>query len=86
MLVPEYSALFAAGVALYLLHRHGHTPARWGALVLCAVLATSWSAPIQAHETLETTGLEVPVGVVAAVVLGTVVWVAATVLTRAAHW
>lgn len=32
MLFPEYSALFAAGTGLSLLHRHGHTPGRWAAV------------------------------------------------------
>lgn len=86
VLFPEYSALFASGIALYLLHRHGHTPGRWAALLLCAGLSADWSAPIQARETLETTGLAVPVGVVAAVVLGMLAWVAAIVLTPAARW
>ncbi len=86
VLFPEYSALFAAGIVLYLLHRRGHTPPRWAALVVCSGLAAAWSAPIQARETLETTGLDVSVPLVAGVVLAMVAWVAVTVLSPAARW
>lgn len=85
-LFPEYSALFGVGIALFLVHRHGHSPARWAAVTVTAVLAIGWSTRIQTRETLTTTGLAVPSWVVAGVVAAMVVWVALATVGPPARW
>lgn len=85
-LFPEHSALFGVGIALFLVHRHGGSAARWAVVALCSVLAVSWSTRIQARETLETTGLDVPTWVVAGVVTAMVAWVAFATVGPAARW
>lgn len=82
LLFPEYSALFAGGMALFLLHRFGHSPERWAALGLNGVLAASWSARIQQRETLELTGYDYPLWLFAAIVVGLFGLVALLSLTR----
>lgn len=85
-LFPEYSALFAVGIALFLVHRHGGTPTRWAAVAVTAVLAVAWSTRIQVRETMATTGLVVPWWVVAGVGTAMVVWVAVATVGPAARW
>lgn len=85
-LFPEYSALFAVGIALFLVHRHGGTPARWATVAVTAALAVGWSTRIQVRETLGTTGLAVPTWAVAGVVTAMVAWVAFATVGPAAGW
>lgn len=40
-LFPEHPALFGVGIALFLVHRHGGSAARWAVVALCSVLAVS---------------------------------------------
>lgn len=47
-LFPEYSALFAVGIALFLVHRHGGTPARWAAVATAGAL----TYPLYLHHQL----------------------------------
>jgi peptidoglycan/LPS O-acetylase OafA/YrhL len=82
---PEYSALFAGGMALFLLFRFGHTPARWATLAVNVVLAAWWSAGIQQRETAELTGYDYPVVLYAGIVVGLFVLVAVVVLTPLAR-
>ncbi len=82
---PEYSALFAGGMALFLLFRFGHTPARWTALALNVVLAAGWSAGIQRRETAELTAYDYPLALYAVIVVGLFAVVAVIVLTPLAR-
>lgn len=82
---PEYSALFAGGMALFLLFRFGHTPLRWAALALNVVLAAWWSAGIQRRETAELTGYDYPLALYVAIVVALFAVVAVLVLTPLAR-
>jgi peptidoglycan/LPS O-acetylase OafA/YrhL len=82
---PEYSALFAGGMALFLLFRFGHSPARWAALTVNVVLATQWSAGIQRRETIELTGYDYPLALYVLIVVGLFAAVAVIVLTPLAR-
>lgn len=82
---PEYSALFAGGMALFLLFRFGHTPLRWAALALNVVLAAWWSAGIQRRETAELTGYDYPLALYVAIVVALFAVVALIVLTPLAR-
>ncbi|WP_067489528.1 acyltransferase family protein [Actinomadura hibisca] len=44
MLVPTWSPYFVAGMALYLIHRHGPTLLLWGYVGACWLLALHWAA------------------------------------------
>ncbi|NUL49137.1 acyltransferase [Cellulosimicrobium funkei] len=55
---PQYSALFAGGMALFLLFRFGHTPWRWAALAVNVAIGSLWSARVQQPETVELTGYD----------------------------
>jgi peptidoglycan/LPS O-acetylase OafA/YrhL len=78
---PQYSALFAGGMALFLLYRFGHTPWRWAALLLNVALGAQWSAGIQRAETLELTGYDYPHWLFVGIVAGLYALVAVMVLT-----
>lgn len=82
---PEYSALFAGGICLFLLYRFGHTPARWAGLVANVVLAGYWTAPIQQRKTLELTGYDYPLGLYWALVAGLFAAVGVLALTGLAR-
>ncbi|HRO93233.1 acyltransferase [Citricoccus sp.] len=82
---PEYSALFAGGMALFLLFRFGHTPGRWAVLAVNVALATQWSAGIQQRETAELTGYDYPTALFALIVVGLFAVVAVIVLTPLAR-
>ena len=81
LLFPEYSALFAGGMVLFLIHRFGHTPGRWAVLTLNVVLGSAWSASIQRRETLELTGYDYPLGLFWVMVVGLFGMVALVTLT-----
>lgn len=78
---PQYSALFAGGMALFLLFKFGHTPLRWAAFVLNAGAGGLWSARVQQAETLKLTGYDYPFWAFVAIVAGLFVLVALIVLT-----
>ncbi|MFB2571968.1 acyltransferase family protein [Micrococcus sp. IITD107] len=82
MLFPEYSALFAGGTVLFLIHRFGHTWTRWGVLAVNVVLGSAWSAHIQRRETAELTGYDYPLPLFWAIVAGLFGVVALLTLTR----
>ncbi|QCU77458.1 acyltransferase [Citricoccus sp. SGAir0253] len=85
LLFPEYSALFAGGMVLFLLFRFGHTPGRWAALSVNVALACAWSAGIQRRETLELTGYDYPLALFLGLVLALFAAVALIVLTPLAR-
>lgn len=82
---PEYSALFAGGMVIFLLHCFGHSPARWAVLVMNVIIACSWSAQIQQRETLELTGYDYPLWMFWLIVAGLFGVVAVLSLTRLAR-
>ncbi|MFC7401102.1 acyltransferase family protein [Citricoccus sp. GCM10030269] len=91
---PEYSALFAGGMALFLLFRFGHTPLRWAALVMNAGFGAYWTATVQQRETAKLTGYDysswlfvgiafVLFALVAVIVLSPLAWLAVPGMTLA---
>jgi peptidoglycan/LPS O-acetylase OafA/YrhL len=83
---PQYSALFAGGMALFLLFRFGHTLLRWAVLGLNVALGSHWSGVIQQPETVELTGYDYPYWLFAGIAAGLFALVAAIVLTPLASW
>lgn len=81
MMFPEYASLFAGGMVLYLVYRHGHSLVRWGAVALNAGLAAWSSAGTAVVETPELTGYAHPWWGYALVVLGLFALVAVVTLT-----
>ncbi|NKY40913.1 acyltransferase family protein [Cellulomonas septica] len=84
-LVADYASLFAAGMALYVLHRDGHRPDAWLVVAANTVLAVLLVVPSRAAVLARTTGyapseLLLGVGVVVCVAL-----VACAVLTPLAR-
>lgn len=84
-LFPEYSALFAGGMVLFLIHRFGHSHLRWSVLAVNVVIGSSWSAQIQGRETAELTGYQYPQGLYWLIVVGLFGLVALVTLTRLAR-
>lgn len=82
---PQYSALFAGGMALFLLFKFGHTPLRWAALVLNVAIGSLWSARVQQPETVELTGYDYPFWVFVVIAAVLFALVAVTVLTPLAR-
>lgn len=82
---PQYSALFAGGMVLFLLFRFGHTPLRWAALVLNVAIGSLWSARVQQPETLELTGYDYPFWAFVAITAVLFALVAVIVLTPLAR-
>lgn len=78
---PQYSALFAGGMALFLLFKFGHTPLRWAALLLNVVIGSVWSARVQQPETLKLTGYDYPFWAFVVITTMLFVLVAVMVLT-----
>lgn len=78
---PQYSALFAGGMALFLIFRFGHTPLRWVALVVNVVVGGLWSARVQQPETVELTGYDYPFWLFVGITAGLFALVAVMVLT-----
>lgn len=86
VMFPEYAPLFAGGMVLYLVYRHGHSLARWGAVALNAVLAAVLRANSAVEGTPEVTGYSHPWWAYVLVVLGLFVLVAAVTLTPWSRW
>ncbi len=82
---PQYSALFAGGMALFLLVRCGHTPVRWLLLVVNTAVGSIWSARVQQPETLKLTGHDYPFWAFVVITVGLFALVAVLVLTPLAR-
>ncbi|MGM7671333.1 acyltransferase family protein [Microbacterium sp. A93] len=82
---PQYSALFAGGMALFLLFKFGHTPLRWVALVVNVAIGSLWSARVQQPETVKLTGYDYPFWVFVAIAAVLFALVAVVVLTPLAR-
>ncbi|MEO9247609.1 acyltransferase [Citricoccus nitrophenolicus] len=78
---PQYSALFAGGMALFLLFRFGHTPLRWAALAVNVAIGSLWSARVQQPETVELTGYDYSFWLFVGITAGLFALVAVMVLT-----
>ncbi|WBL20556.1 acyltransferase family protein [Citricoccus sp. NR2] len=86
VMFPEYAALFAGGMVLYLVYREGHSLARWGAIGLNAVIAAATSATTAMRETPELTGHHHPWWGYWIVVGALFAVVAMVTLTPCARW
>jgi peptidoglycan/LPS O-acetylase OafA/YrhL len=60
LLIPEYSALFAAGMALYLIYAYGHDVVRWGLVAMNTIVACHQTALHQVPSIERNTGGLVP--------------------------
>jgi peptidoglycan/LPS O-acetylase OafA/YrhL len=80
-LVAEHAPLFAGGMALFLVYRFGHTPARWAVLALNVVLASYHTGVTGPREAAELVGYVVPQQTYWAIVVGLFALVAVLVLT-----
>jgi peptidoglycan/LPS O-acetylase OafA/YrhL len=81
ILVPRYSALFAAGMALYLIYAHGHDLVRWAMVGLNAVIAGQQTVAHHLPSMRRNTGVELSSGVTWLLILSFVALVALATLT-----
>jgi peptidoglycan/LPS O-acetylase OafA/YrhL len=88
ILVPRYSALFAAGMALYLIYAHGHDFVRWALVGLNAVIAGQQTVAHHLPSMRRNTGVELSSGVTWLLILSFVAVVALATLTplRSMGW
>ncbi|WP_273654141.1 acyltransferase family protein [Cellulomonas fimi] len=84
-LVADYASLFAAGMALYVLHRDGHRLDAWLVVAANAVLALLLVVPSRAAVLARTTGYEPSTLLLGAGVVVCVALVACAVLTPLAR-
>ncbi len=78
----RYAPLFAGGMVLYLLHRYGHTPGRWAALILNVALAVWHTVPRLGRQVAERTPFELDPVVLGALTVACFVAVGVLSLTR----
>ncbi|GAA1730473.1 acyltransferase [Aeromicrobium alkaliterrae] len=80
LLAAEHAPWFAAGMCLYLMHRHGRTAFRWAFLVLVTALAVRQTLAFNVPDTEPYT--DVPVSRVVAAVLAVAIVAVMTVVTQ----
>lgn len=85
-LVSDYAPLFAAGMALYVLHRDGHAPLAWAVVAVDTALAVARVVPSREEVLTRVTGIAPSTTELAAGVVLCVAAVAVVTLTRVARW
>ncbi|WP_196250838.1 acyltransferase [Cellulomonas sp. JZ18] len=85
LLVADYAPLFAAGMALFVVHREGHAPLPWAAVAANTALAVVLVTPSRAAVLERVTGIVPSTAGLAAGVVLCVVLVAAVALTPLAR-
>ncbi|MGO1662560.1 MAG: acyltransferase family protein [Micrococcaceae bacterium] len=86
VMFPDYAALFAGGMVLYLVFRQGHSMARWSVVALNAGLAAWSSTAIAVEGTPELTGHAHPWWGYAVLVVALFGLVSAVTLTPWSRW
>ncbi|NHB83880.1 acyltransferase [Tessaracoccus sp. HDW20] len=70
LLSPRYAALFCGGMAIFLIHRYGHSLLRWLLVAYCVAIATQQTVDLFVMGTMQrVTGLELSPSVATIVVL-----------------
>lgn len=86
LLIGQYAPFFAAGIALYLVWREGHSWAPWAVAVGNAALGAWAVVPGRAASLARLTAFDVSSPVLAVVAVGCVAAVAVVTLTPVRHW